>query len=490
MGLIDALQRQFKQAVEVVERSSSVNVHKGAVDEIDPPDDIDELHHDVYEQVGIVAANIDQYVSDVFEPGVTVEADSDATERFFADEFLPNAGVIGGEKHQPFEKFAPITETQRLTRGTALVNLLPNDKGTAIPETEVTGFYHIPPETVTPLVYENKNILIDPEDTDHDGTTETKRGEAAAYAQFEDQSILGRRRSNGFDRETVWLSQADVAKTTYQVDIGGDGSDETGIWGRSILRPIKEEATEYEQIKRDRATAIRTKAYGIWWAQFQKEVDELANGQVEVQEWDTDGIDGVMSELEDMGPGDVIEVDGPLELDQWESDVPDLDDTLQQLVDDILAPLPAPKYAVGFETNINQFVTERQETRYEEVVSDGRRQAEDFWTGVFRTVAESHDLDPSGLQVRIEPDEDESPVLSLTDEEIDRMQTWAQAFKAIRGDAPADGVLDLEQALQLILQLPEDAVAQVEDVDVDESDPEVQEMAAAMNVGTNGRGGR
>lgn len=486
MNLLEALQAPFQQDVEPVERSTSVELHSGDVDEIDPPSDIDELHYNVYEQVGIVAANIDQYVQDVFEPGVRIEADTEATQEFFEDEFLPQCGVVGGEKRQPFERFAPITETQRLTRGTALVNLIPNDRETPIPDTEVSGFYHIPPETTSVLTEEHKNILLPATDDELPGHIDeseinrTRRGEIAAYAQFDDESILGRRRNGFDDSDTVYFSQHDIAKATYGVDIGGDGSDETGIWGRSILRPIKEEAEEYEQAKRDRATAIKTKAHGIWLAQFDAEVLDLPDGQAEIREWTDGSIDNVMTELESMGPGDVLEVEGPVELDQWEGTVPELDATLQQLVDDILAPLPAPKYAVGFETNINQFVTEQQETRYEQTVRQGRRYQEHFWTDVFRTVAESHGYDTSGLRVRLEPKQDESPIMSLSDDQVERMQTWANAYKAIRGDVPSDMAADMDVLRELILQLPEDAAPAGDESRVDEA--EVEEMADQLGV--------
>jgi hypothetical protein len=492
--IIETLQAPFRQAVEVVERSSSVKLHEGNVDEVDPPEDIDELYYDVYEGVGIVTANIDQYVHDVFEPGVRVEADSDATEAFFRDEFLPQCGVIGGEKRQPFDAFAPITETQRLTRGTALVNLIPNDRETAIPDTEVSGFYHIPPETVTPLVEEQKNILLPPDPDNLPGSLSrsdsgvhlTKRDEVAAYAQFEDRSIIGRRRG-GVDKDTIYLSQTDVHKATYNIDIGGDGSDETGIWGQSALRPIKEEAAEYEEIKRDRATAIKTKAYGIWLAQFSAEVLDLPNNRAELREWNDDDIDSVMSELEGMSPGDVLELEGPIDVDQWESDVPDLDDTLRQLVDDILAPLPAPKYAVGFETDINQFVTEQQETRYEETVAAGRAYHEQFWTDVFETVAESHGLDASGLQVTIAPEESDNPITSMSSDDIAAMTDFMTALNEGLGKVPLDSVVDPQAFLQLTLDLPDDVFVSDAgdiDMDVDESAPEIQEMADELDMAT------
>lgn len=486
MSIWDALQGALTQETETRERTAQVSLHDGAVDRIDPPSAIDEYYHDLYEEVGIIRASLNQYVSDVFEPGVRVNADSDETEEWFQDEFLPNCGVIGGERHRSFESFAPRTEIQRLVRGTALVELLKADRETVIPETEITGFYHIPPETVTALPEPRKNILTAP-DADGDDLPMTARGEAAAYAQFDDQSILGRRRG-GFDRETVYLSQTDVRKATFDLDIGGDGSDETGIFGTSILEAVAEEAEEYKQIKRDRATAIKTKAYGIWLANFTTEVLELPNDQVEIQEWDDSSIDAVTSELEGMGPGDILELEGPVELDQWESDVPDLDATLRHLVDDILAPLPAPKYAVGFETDINQFVTEQQETRYDQVVREGRQYQEQFWTGIFRTVAESHDLDPSGLEVLIQPEEDESPVRSLSPEEIEQVKAYAEALDLLAGPTAGPGTLVDDATLrELIAQLPDDAEP-AEEPPLDESDEEVEAQFAAA-FAENGGGG-
>lgn len=488
MGRIrEALQAAFSQSVEPFERSVSATLHEGNVDEADPPDDIDDLYYDVYESVGIVAANIDQYVHDVFEPGVRVEADSDETEAFFADEFLPQCGVIGGEKRRSFEQFAPVTETQRLARGTTLVNLIPNDRETSIPDTEVSGFYHIPPETVTPLVEEQKNILLPPDESDlplglspnDSGVHQTRRGEIAAYAQFDDESIIGRR-GRDFDEDTVYFSQTDIKKAVYNIDIGGDGSDETGIWGQSALRPIKEEATEYEEIKRDRATAIKTKAYGIWVANFVAEVLDLPAGQAEIREWDSGDIDDVMSELEGMSAGDVLELEGPVNLERWDSDVPDLDDTLRQLVDDILAPLPAPKYAVGFGDDITRRVTEEQETRYEQTIQQGRRYHENFWTDIFETVAESHGFDTSGLKVKIQPKESDNPITSLTDDEIERMEQFMSALDSGLGDVPVDAVLDLEAFLTTTMDIPEEAFVQGDGIEVDESDPEVQDMAEEL----------
>lgn len=153
-----------------------------------------------------------------------------------------------------------------------------------------------------------------------------------------------------------------------------------------------------------------------------------------------------------------MEADGPIEMKKFDSDVPDLESTLGHYVDDITSPLPAPKYSVGFEKNINQFVTERQETRYEDIIDEERRYQERKWTNVFQTIAERHpQLDPDGLKLVIEPEEEESPVRSLDDEEIERIRVYTQALKDLYGSGSAASYVDEETLRELILQLPEDS---------------------------------
>lgn len=465
----DALQSTLRQSVETVTRTARIDVSSTGVDEIDPPDDLDEYWNQ-YKTTGIVRSNFDQFVSDVVKPGVRIEADDDTTVDYFMggdsapDEapdggFLSNSFVHAGERHQPFQPGLKSTIANRWIRGTVTVELLKKDKDDA--ESEITGFYHIRPETLYPQVYANKNILLDPDPdasaNENVDFEETPRGEVAAYLQFDDQSILGRR-IGGFSQDAIPLSQNDVMKQVLSPDIGGDDTNEQGIFGTSVLEAISVDIEEYKATKRDRYRAIQTKAYGIWLANFGKEAIELSDTQREIVEWDDKSQQEFMDVVEGLGPGDVMEADGPLEMKQFDSDVPDLESTLGHYVDDITSPLPAPKYSIGFEKNINQFVTERQETRYDDIVDEERRYQERKWTGVFRTIAERHDaLDPSGLEVVIEPEEDESPVRSLDDEEIERIRVYTQALKDLYGSGSAASFVDEEMLRELVLQLPEDS---------------------------------
>jgi hypothetical protein len=170
-----------------------------------------------------------------------------------------------------------------------------------------------------------------------------------------------------------------------------------------------------------------------------------------------------------------VSPDGDIDLKKFDGEVPDLGDTLDHYVDDITAPLPAPKYSVGFEENINQFVSNQQEERYEDLIDEERRYQERKWTWAFRQVAERHpDLDPSGVRVRIEVQEEDSPIQSLSAEEVDKVKAYASALDTLAGPASAATTLvDDETLRDLILQLPEDSLPGGE-APVDESDADVE----------------
>lgn len=481
----EVLQSRLRQPVETVTRTTRLDIAGSGVDEIDPPEDIDQ-YHEQYKDTAIVRSNINTFVSDVVEPGARVEAASDQTQDYFMGGdaapsdtpdggFLENCFVLAGQKHQRFYPGLKNTVTQRWTRGTVTVEYLKKNPASA--DSEITGFYHIRPETLKAQTHKHTNILISPDETDVDGVEMTKRDEAAAYIQFDDRSILGRR-VDGFEEDSIPLSQNDVLKQVLDPDIGGDSTDEEGIFGTSILESVSQDIAEYHEIKRDRARAIKTKAYGLWDASFNKEVHEFGNGQVEVTEWSEDDQGDWIDGAGEIGPGDIMGHDGSIELQRFPSEVPQLDGVLDHYVDDITSPLPAPKYAIGHEENINQFVSQQQENRYEKLIHEERRYQEQSWTEALQLVAERKGLDTEGLKLVIEPKEDESPVRSLDDEEIDRIRVYTQALKDVYGSGSAATYVDEEVLRELVLQLPEDSdppvPEEIPDMTTPESPPEEQ----------------
>lgn len=461
---LDTLQEALSQKVETVTRPASFQTVGGNVEDIDPPEDIDELYA-LYEEIGLIRANLNQFVSDVWKPGARVVADDDTTEAYFnggedIPDFAPEGGFINNcfvfdEKSQPFQYGGKTTTLNRWVRGTVTLERLKKDDED--PESEITGWRHIRPETLSARTYENTNILVDPEDTGEVPNSEiTKRGEAAAYVQFDEQSILGRR--NGFrDKTSIPLSQNDVFKQVLDLNIGGD-DPEAGVFGTSILRAVKDDAEEYRSIKRDMAESVKSKAWGLWTAQFTPEVIETGD-TFEVLRWDQESVDDTVGDIENMGPGDLAYSDAPFDLKRHDGEVPDLDDMLKHYVDDILTPLPAPKYTVGFETDINQFVTEKQDERYTRVIDEEQHYQERQWSKEFQLVAERHpQLDPSGVKLEVQPDDEESPVLSLDDADVERIATFSKAMKDLFGPGGAPTYVDEEILLQMVLQLPEESL--------------------------------
>ncbi|WP_137288637.1 hypothetical protein [Natronorubrum halophilum] len=483
-GTLEALSSRLNQTVETVTRNSRIFIESSDVDDLNPPEDIDEFH-EYYREIGIIRANINQFVRDVIKPGVRIEADDDTTQAYFmggddAPDFAPaggyieNCAVIAGEKRQPFYPYLKVDITQKWTKGTTLNEYLKQDGKETEPKGPITGFKHIRPETVSARTYANTNILLEPDDTETAESNEiTKRDEAAAYVQFDDQSIVGRR-NDGMDEDEVLLSQNDVLKRTIDPDIGGDDATEEGIFGSPPLESVADDAEEYRSIKRDRAVAIKKTAYGVWLVEFDTEVTELpGNNEAIVETWDQDEQDEWVNNVDALEAGGIIGHDGSITPDQWEPTIPELDGPLEHYVSDILAPLPSPKYTTAFGESIANHVSDRQENSYQDTVTEERRAAERDWTQAFREVADRHpDLDPSGVQVKIEPEEDESPIMSMDDDEVERLNTYTKAVERIEMAT----TLTEEEKRDLLLQLPgTPELGSTEEVDVDESDPSLSD---------------
>lgn len=488
----EALQATLQQSVETVTRSSRIDIVGGGIDEIDPPEDIDEYAEQAKTNA-IARANLRKFVNDVWEPGYRVEGPDETVQFFLGDQddidadppeetpdggFLNNAAVFAGERHQDFYDFGKECSWQRWARGTVLIEYLKEDS--TDPESRITGFAFIRPETVYPQVENNTNILLDadfedlPDDISRSDVTMTRRDEVAAYIQFDDESILGLRR-NGFDEQEIPLSQNDVLKQVLDPDIGGDIQQGEGVFGTSAIEPVTEDITEYEQMKRDRAEAVQRKAYGVWTAQFTPEVIDLGDTK-EIIEWTDESIQDTEDELVRMGPGDVLTSDANIDLKKHEAEVPDLEGTLFHYVKAISSALPTPlPLAVDFADEINRDVTSDQRAGYQQTISEERQYQETSWTQALRFIAERWGFDTKNLQLKIEPEKQDNPVKSLDQETIDKMNTYVQTLSAAAGPTVGPTALVDREALLEVLDFPVDDLDAEEAMEtIDPDDPETQ----------------
>lgn len=488
--MFDTLQDTLIQPVETVTRRATLQSTGGDVEDIDPPEDIDELV-ELSKDVGLIQKNIAEFVSDVTEPGVTVESPDDATQDYFmggdaAPESAPANGFLSecwvfDEKQQPMQKGLEITVREKWRRGTILIEYLRNDPSD--PESIITGFTHIRPETVSARTYENTNQLVVPElDADENSEIEiprdevTKRDEAASYVQFDENSILGRRDNRFESKTSIPLSQNDVLKQTREQDIGGE-DPEDGVFGESVVRHVRSDAEGYRQMKNDFPVAAKSKAWGLWTAQFKPEVIETATG-TEIIEWSDEGITQAEADVENMGPGSVLTSDAKIDLQRHDGDVPNLEWALRLYARDIIDPLPAPFYKHAQADEINQFVTDEQQEDYQKLILSERHAQEEQWQIAFRKIAEKHsELDPTGLDVKIQPAEDDSPVMTLDTETVERIETFASALSDLTGASDPVAVFGEETIRSLVAQLPEDeAMQETLGSGLDEDDKNVQEQ--------------
>lgn len=462
---LDTLQNTLSQSVETVTRKATLKATSGEVEDIDAPDNIEELYN-LYETNPLIRSNIDQFTRDVTKPGVRVEAEDPATEAYFnggedAPESAPEGGFLEEafvlqEKRRPFVMGLEMAVRNRWVRGTVLIEKLKAEEDEA--DSRLTGYRHIRPETVSARTYDYTNILVDPEDTEAVGQEEiTERGEAAAWIQFDENAILSRRAGRDFsNRTSIPLSQNDVVLQTLDLNIGGS-DPEDGVFGTSVLEAVKEDAEEYAEIKRDRATAIKRTAYGQWMLEFDEEALELGD-EVHHRVWDEADQDAMVSELEDVGAGQIVFGDSPFTLKKFPQEVPDLDDTLKHYVNDIIAPLPAPKFATAHGEDVTQHVTEEQDARYEQRIKEERQYQERSWTQAFRDFAERHpDLESEGIKVKIRPEQGDSPIDKLDDTDVDKIASYMGAVADAYGPGGAAAYIDEEVINELILQLPEDS---------------------------------
>ena len=462
----DALQTRLAQNVETVSRRHRLGVYSRNVNRIELAEDVHE-YRDHFYTTPIVRASINNFASDVIEPGYRVEADSGDTADYLETEWLPQAAIVAGEKHKDALPLLKLCVKERWAAGGNLIEHVRPEATADI----VTGMNLIRPETVKAHTEPNKNILLDPDPANlPDGAQarRTARDEIAAYVQFDDGVAVGS------DNTSIPLSQNDVTKSVLNPRI-----DDT--WGAAVTETLNEDITGFKNILRDNEEAIKTKAYGLWSIAFGRDVleYETEEGMVsEIIEWSDDEQDEFVNErVKGAGPGDIIAHDGEIEFEKFEPDVPDLIDELTFYVSNITTALPTPKYVVGFEKDINQFVTERQDERYQKLIDEERQALERDLSPLLETVAEQQGYNPSGVRLKIEPETDESLIMTLDNETVERIDTYADAVQKIEMAA----TLTDEEKRELILQLPgTPEIGTLEEEPLDESDPQVQEQAANL----------
>jgi len=412
----------------------------------------------LYRTTPLLRAPINQFADDVVSAGYRVQADSDEA-RDYLSEWCESAAVIAGERNRDLRELLRGIPIQTEARGPALIEHAP-----ARERDVIAGLTFVDPSTVTAYKQPGTDMLVRPGD-DYEDVPETDDGEAAAYVQHEGTNDERR------------LSQSEVTKLVNDPDVGD-------VFGTSSIAPIADRVEALRSKLQDNEQAIESLAWGQWFVGFDPLKLRDTDGSETLVEWDDAGMDDFMDDLETIEPGDQVGHDGTIDVENIPGEVADILEYLQFDIDWILSAMPAPKFAVGWETDINQFVSDSQERAHEQRVQAMRHRIERALTPVLKQVAEENGYSSDGVVLRLEPEEETSPILSLDDEEIERIERYAAAVDSLTGPTDPRTLVDDAALRDHVLQLPEDAEPSEDDASgngfdarsatVDETDPEVQ----------------
>lgn len=407
-----------------------------------PTDEIRKYWH-MYKTVPFIRAAFNQARDDILADGYRIEADNSETQRFL-NEWAESAGTIGAERNQDLHTILRALPIQLLARGTVLLEHNPAEADGE----KTAGVSYINPATVTPYRASDTNLLLRPDDTQYEGAKLTEDGKAAAYVQFDSGP-----NATGDDERRLTLD--DVTRLTIDADTHD-------VFGTSRVAPVAERIEALLSKLQNNDRAIESMAWGQWFVGFGHETVKNEDGSETIIEWEDDDMGEFMGDLEAVEPGDIEGHDGTINIENLPGEVADIIDQLQYETHYILTAMPAPTYAIGFESDINQFVVDGQEERHEQRINHFQGTIERALTPIPKMVARENDLSADGVRLKLEPPAPDSPVLNLSDSEIERIAKYSSAFKELSGGEPRTLVPD---------DVIREKILQMEGVDAPEQGP-------------------
>jgi len=390
----------------------------GEVERREPPRDNLRKYWRQYETTGMVRKSINTFANDVIEPGYSVKAEDEELERRL-NEWLKEGAIMNGAADKDFAMLLEDAIKQREVRGTALVEIVPQ-KGN--PD-GIWGFRLINVETVNALEHDGSGMLIQPSETDLDEVPVTRRGEAAAYIQYDDTAFAG-----PFDEDDVPLSQNDVIKMVRD----GDTYD---IFGTSRFEGVSNDIDILEQILDDNAEAIAAKGHPYWIFKMGEPNGDEDNPRRGV--WPKDKIEDLADEhkAKNYEAGQKDFLPGDVGVDVVHGETADIQPTIKHHTERILSAMPTPKFMVGFADAVNRDITSEQSKAYQTQVQKVRNELESSFEPALERKAKEWGFAESAesIELRIERDTKESP---LRNENFN-----AQEFKAL-----AEGLRSMEES--------------------------------------------
>jgi hypothetical protein len=406
------------------------------IDTISPPEDDLEHYWQQYESCPFVRVPIRIYAEDITEPGYRIEADDEA----LVDElesWLEGAAIVGGEDGHDFGELLHQDIVQKEVRGTTLVECVPTDEN---PD-RLFGFRLINVSTVSAYTYENKPILIRPDDAEHDDVHLTSDGQAAAYGQWDDDALAGPFVGN----DPIYLAQDDVIKRTQ----AGDTSD---IFGTSSIEPVSKEIDELEAMLASTKEAVHSKGFPHWIFKLGEPNGDAQNPRAGI--WPDDKMQAYRDSHK-QGNWEVSQKDfvpGDVDVDVISSDVPEIQELLDWYVETILSAMPVPKFKIGHADSVNRDVTKTQQAQYERKITSERRRLERDYTPVLRRKAREWDYSDEAIEsieLTISEPRESNP-LARDEFDPEAFNEFARGVKAIAPGGQADLVVEPDEVREML----------------------------------------
>lgn len=423
---------------EVVSRSSGLftgasGKERASAERVPTPTDEIRRYWNMYQTVPLVRASFNQFRDDVMANGYRAEAETESAESYL-ENWSDTAATVGAERNRDMHAIFREIPVQLMARGTVLLEHSPAEAD----DSRTAGVQFIHPATVTPYRASDTNLLLRPDDTQYDGAKLTEDGEAAAYVQFDS----GPNQDSDDERR---LTLEDVTRLTID-------ADPQEIFGTSRVAPVADRIDAVIEKLENNDRAVELNAWRSWFVGFGHETVANEDGSETIVEWADDDMSSFMDDLTSVEPGDIEGHDGTIDIKEVGGDVANIFDQLRYETHYILSAMPAPTYSIGFESDINQFVVEGQRDRHEQRIDHFRRKIDRGLRPLAQSVLNQASRDSTGARWVLEAPETDSPVLNMTDAEVDRLERYASAFKQVSGGKPRTLLPD-EVVRQKILQV-------------------------------------
>lgn len=355
--------------------------------EQNPQKDELQKYWELYQNVGLINGAIDNFASEVIEPGWYITADSEETVEQLT-EYMENVAVVNLEHDQNFSELAWKMVVEREVRGTVFIEKVTDDQD------RNQALYPLQNDTITIYTKAGKSMLPNPDDDVADPldinqndygeyrVPTNDNGETGAFVQFDDI------KPRWSAREQVVYTRDEIIHWPRDADIG----DARGV---SRIRSIQNRAEGWLQKVQDNDAAIRSKAWPMIVFKLGSEdnpwTEEQANDFLE--KYDEDVLE----------PGLMQAVPGDLDVEEFAGETADIEAALQHDINSIMAGLPGPVYATGgFSQNVAPAVAQAQQRQFIKEVKSTRRDLENKMTPYLREVAEDYELDsPDSVEFHI-----------------------------------------------------------------------------------------